>query len=82
MAACIRAPKASEPYCLWKYGFPANHAKRMDDGGQSLLADGPLFPCHCRHGQDDEGHAKEFPEAEGEAEDEEGEKNGGQRLDG
>ena len=24
MAACIRAPKASEPYCLWKYGFPAN----------------------------------------------------------
>ena len=82
MAACIRAPKASEPYCLWKYGFLANHAKRMDDGGQSLLADGPLFPCHCRHGQDDEGHAEEFPEAEGEAEDKEGEKNGGQRLDG
>ena len=43
---------------------------------------GPLFPCHCRHGQDDEGHAKELPETEGEAEDEEGEKDGGQRLDG
>lgn len=23
-AAYFWAPKASEPYCLWKYGFPAN----------------------------------------------------------
>ena len=42
----------------------------------------PLFPCHRCHGQDDEGHAEELPETEGEAEDEKGKKNGGQRLDG
>ena len=36
----------------------------------------PLFPCHRCHGQDDEGHAEELPETEGEAEDEEGEKDG------
>lgn len=39
MAFCIRAPKASEPYCLWKYGFPANHAKRMDDGRQGFSSE-------------------------------------------
>ena len=37
---------------------------------------GPLFSCHRCHGQDDEGHAEEIPETEGEAEDEEGEKDG------
>ena len=50
--------------------------------GRGAQRMGPLFPCHRCHGQDDEGHAEEFPETEGEAEDEEGEKNGGQRLDG
>ena len=42
----------------------------------------PLFPCHHRHCQDDEGHAHELPETEGEVEDEEGEDDGGQRFDG
>ena len=35
-----------------------------------------LFPRHHRHGQDDEGHAHELPETEGEVEDEEGENDG------
>ena len=35
-----------------------------------------LFPRHHRHCQDDEGHAHELPETEGEVEDEEGENDG------
>jgi hypothetical protein len=43
MAFCIRAPKASEPYCLWKYGFPANLQSAWMTAGRVFWRMGPYF---------------------------------------
>lgn len=43
MAFCIWAPKASEPYCLWKYGFPANLQSAWMTAGRVFLRMGSYF---------------------------------------